>query len=111
MARIDHTGHSHPMTPAGRAACRRGQELKAAAPKVSVDDCLDALAGVNMPTPGSTSFRGFVPAYRTGCTITGTHCENCGATDYESINLGDQGYSACCNEIVTNQHDCRNHHN
>lgn len=24
MARIDHTGHNHPATPAGRAACRAG---------------------------------------------------------------------------------------
>jgi hypothetical protein len=36
-----------------------------------------------------------------GCTINETHCENCGSTDYEDLNTGDQGYSACCNEIVT----------
>ena len=28
------------------------------------------------------------------------HCESCGATDYESLHTGDQGYTACCNERV-----------
>lgn len=28
------------------------------------------------------------------------HCESCGSRDYEDINLGDQGYTACCNELV-----------
>lgn len=31
---------------------------------------------------------------------TGPHCESCGATDYESLYTGDQGYTACCNERV-----------
>lgn len=46
-----------------------------------------------------------------GCTIDGPHCENCGSTDYEDVNLGDQGYTACCNELVSyGTQDCRNHH-
>lgn len=28
------------------------------------------------------------------------HCENCGATDYESLQPGDQGYTACCDELI-----------
>jgi len=32
-------------------------------------------------------------------TIRGEHCQQCGATDLESLN-GDQGYTACCNERV-----------
>lgn len=45
------------------------------------------------------------------CTITASHCENCGSTDYDSVNNGDQGYSACCNEIVAFDNTfCRNHH-
>jgi len=29
-----------------------------------------------------------------------SHCESCGSTAYEDVNLGDQGYTACCNERV-----------
>jgi hypothetical protein len=32
--------------------------------------------------------------------ITATHCQSCGSTDNEDLTTGDQGYSACCNEIV-----------
>lgn len=28
-----------------------------------------------------------------------THCESCGSTDYEDLHTGDQGYTACCNEL------------
>lgn len=28
------------------------------------------------------------------------HCENCGSTDREDLVGGDQGYTACCNELV-----------
>ena len=45
------------------------------------------------------------------CEVTGTHCEQCGSTDYEDTHLGDQGYSACCNElVVSGADDCRDHH-
>jgi hypothetical protein len=45
------------------------------------------------------------------CTVNETHCENCGSTDYEDTSCGDQGYSACCNEVVVwGPTDCRNHH-
>ena len=33
-------------------------------------------------------------------TINEPHCQQCGRTDYESLETGDQGYTACCNEIV-----------
>ena len=32
--------------------------------------------------------------------ISQPHCQQCGRTDYEAINCGDQGYTACCNEVV-----------
>lgn len=32
--------------------------------------------------------------------IQGRHCQQCGSTDREDLDYGDQGYSACCNEIV-----------
>ena len=51
-----------------------------------------------------------IPANTSGCTIQGLHCESCGSTDYDDLENGDQGYSACCNEIVSTTHDCRNHH-
>jgi len=34
------------------------------------------------------------------CDIQVAHCQNCGSTDYEDLNTGDQGYTACCNEPV-----------
>lgn len=47
----------------------------------------------------------------TNCTINSTHCENCGSTDYEDVHCGDQGYTACCNELIAHDaRDCRNHH-
>lgn len=46
----------------------------------------------------------------TPCTIQGTHCENCGSTDWEDVE-GGEGYSHCCNEVVVNQDCCRGHHN
>lgn len=35
------------------------------------------------------------------------HCQQCGATDYESIAMGDDGYTACCNEIAMDECDLR----
>ena len=47
----------------------------------------------------------------TGCKIQGEHCEQCGSTEYEDVALGDEGYSACCNEIVVwGPSACRNYH-
>jgi hypothetical protein len=47
----------------------------------------------------------------TKCQINTSHCEQCGSTDPEDLYNGDQGYSACCNEIVVWGSDtCRNHH-
>lgn len=47
----------------------------------------------------------------TGCQINERHCENCGSTDREDLDSGDQGYTACCNELVSyGSSDCRNHH-
>ena len=45
-----------------------------------------------------------------GCTIGEVHCENCGSTDLEDLNSGDQGYTDCCNELVADRQSCRNHH-
>jgi len=45
------------------------------------------------------------------CNIDGTHCESCGSTDYEDVHCGDQGYTACCNELISyDRQGCRNHH-
>lgn len=33
-------------------------------------------------------------------TIQGRHCQQCGSTDLEDLDYGDQGYTACCNEIA-----------
>jgi hypothetical protein len=98
-----HTGHNHPATPAARAACRKA--AAAGTPMVvPVTRTADRLH-VAAPKPF------LAPTGEYGkCKIEGVHCENCGSTDYEDINLGDQGYSACCNECVNGQFDCRNHH-
>jgi len=32
--------------------------------------------------------------------IDGPHCQQCGSTDTEDLWGGDQGYTACCNELV-----------
>lgn len=32
--------------------------------------------------------------------MTERHCESCGSTDTENLDHGDQGYTACCNELV-----------
>jgi hypothetical protein len=46
-----------------------------------------------------------------GCQIKERHCENCGSTDYEDLETGDQGYTACCNELIAWSSDsCLNHH-
>jgi hypothetical protein len=45
------------------------------------------------------------------CQIHEAHCENCGSTDYENVFLGEDGYTACCNECISyGPSDCRNHH-
>lgn len=44
----------------------------------------------------------------TACNITADHCQLCGSTDHEDMVTGDQGYTACCNEPVTNAGYCRN---
>jgi hypothetical protein len=45
------------------------------------------------------------------CTTLPLHCENCGSTDYEDVELGDDGYTACCNELKAyGPADCRGHH-
>jgi hypothetical protein len=46
----------------------------------------------------------------TSCKIEGRHCEQCGSTDREDLTTGDQGYSACCNELVVDAGYCRCHH-
>jgi hypothetical protein len=43
------------------------------------------------------------------CNVTGPHCEQCGNDDYEDLYGpdADQGYTACCNEPVSYQGECR----
>jgi hypothetical protein len=43
------------------------------------------------------------------CTTNQDHCENCGSVNSEDIATGD-GYTSCCNELVTSRRDCRDHH-
>lgn len=33
-------------------------------------------------------------------TIDRPHCSSCAATDHESVNCGDEGYSQCCNKRI-----------
>lgn len=44
----------------------------------------------------------------TNCNRPDLHCESCGSTDPEDINpFANDGYSACCNElVVSGPHDC-----
>lgn len=45
------------------------------------------------------------------CTLTVTHCEQCGSTDHEDIDpFANDGYSSCCNEIIASPGSCRGHH-
>lgn len=43
------------------------------------------------------------------CTTSATHCESCGSTDPEDVN-GEDGYTACCNQLTATSRDCRGHH-
>lgn len=105
--RIDHTNCSHPRTPKGRAACRAGKPTFNVATGV-----LDmGTAPATKPKMLTAAEFGLDMRKPTGCTINTEHCENCGSTDYEDLHLGDQGYTACCNELVAHiSRDCRNHH-
>lgn len=54
----------------------------------------------------------FNPTRSNGCKIAATHCENCGSTDNEDLDVFDNdGYTLCCNELVAyGAASCRNHH-
>jgi hypothetical protein len=41
------------------------------------------------------------------CKTAASHCENCGSTNDLD---GDQGYTACCNELVTDGRSCNGGH-
>lgn len=110
MTRIDHTNCNHPRTPAGRRACRASgvavpavDYVKQHMHKVQTAHAIrarmdrEAIAPIVHVTPDA-------------CSVRGTHCEQCGRTDWDATNGGDQGYSGCCNEIVTDAFYCRNHH-
>ena len=42
------------------------------------------------------------------CNVSGSHCEQCGSAAEGSAD--NDGYSSCCNELITWGGDCRNHH-
>ena len=45
------------------------------------------------------------------CTINAEHCEHCGSTDPEDTDrFANEGYSVCCNELLTDRAGCRDHH-
>lgn len=74
--RIDHTGHDHPATPAGRAACRKSGVV----PTPALSDLVIMARPIGvMPIT--------VP-------VAGEHCRQCGTAD-ESNRYND-GYSSCC---------------
>jgi hypothetical protein len=91
-----HANHDHPATPAARAACRRRANRTPDVSGVTRELVRDLFAAnrraavlefdptITRPT--------FVPT-------TETHCELCGTFDAESLETGDQGYTACCNEL------------
>ncbi len=114
MARIDHTACNHPKTPKARAACRSLRaNLAAAIDPTAVVTSVSAVDYVGdhiRKVAANYAMKARMDRASDTCTRKGTHCENCGNDDYESINLGDQGYSACCNELVTDPTFCRNHH-
>lgn len=78
-----HETHNHPATPAARAACRRRSTRPQDDPNM-IGRVLE-FAPVGIPTFTRT---------------TADHCELCGTVDIESLTTGDQGYTACCNELV-----------
>lgn len=73
-----HTNCTHPTTSSARAACRKARKAADLIAAASVDSCLDALAGVGMPTPGSGDFE---PVRRyAGADYERTTCSRCGGT-------------------------------
>lgn len=107
-AKIDHTNCSHPRTPKGRAACRASRAT-VSAPVVTVPEIkMTGATARKLARHAAAADKVRAPK---GCTIAAPHCENCGASDYESVNLGDSGYTACCNELISyDSTACRNHH-
>jgi hypothetical protein len=104
--RIDHTGHNHPNTTAARTACRKAINAGTAPSQmVTADSYINnyrRITGTVAPV---------VEVRVTDCTIDLPHCENCGSTNRYDLTTGDQGYTACCNELISdNSFDCRNHH-
>jgi len=87
MARIDHSSHRHPNTPAARAACRK--EIREADAGVAAYYEAHPLAD-NLIT----------------CTTNGAHCEMCGTTNPEDDG---EGYTTCCNEPIVYGPCGRNH--
>jgi hypothetical protein len=97
--RIDHTTCSHDRTPKARAACRA---LRAA-------EATRRDRGWTPPAETVAIIR--ADRATAGCTINDRHCENCGSTNYEDVELGDEGYTSCCNELIAYTSGiCRNHH-
>lgn len=117
-----HKGHDHDNTPAARAKCRRAnstervirpdvsgvtrelvRDLYAANRAAQLNAIVDtnATAQLNAVINAATSqVEEFDPtiSHPTFIPASETHCELCGTFDYESLETGDQGYTACCNE-------------
>ena len=93
----NHTGHNHPMTPAGRRACRAAAAK--ATPAAPVKPVVEAPYRRTMPAPLHT----FVVRSDVPDGLNHPHCQACGSDDYEDLNHGDQGYTACCNERVVDR--------
>lgn len=118
-----HKGHDHANTPAARAKCRRANStervirptpikgetllraINALADSPIFDDDDDEYLG-GLGDAFDPDMQAYVQviefdptiSHPTYIAINKTHCELCGTFDYESLNTGDQGYTACCNE-------------
>lgn len=92
-----HKGHPHASTPAARAACRA---LAGAVDRGLLDRNDYALRPQDDPREPGRVLEYANVGIPTFTRTNQDHCESCGTVDLESLTTGDQGYTACCNELV-----------
>lgn len=95
--RISHRDCFHDNTQGARARCRRQQrEYDAAFESIGAPKTLPQ----NDPNEPGRVLEFAPVGIPTFTRTTEDHCENCGTLDLEALMTGDQGYTACCNELV-----------
>lgn len=100
-----HESHDHPNTPAARAKCRRANstERVVRASGTTTKRVIKATPITKTsPVVMNVQVEEFDPtiSHITYIPASEPHCELCGTFDIESLETGDQGYTACCNEPV-----------